>query len=343
MKLTDPLLFPYYLLSLASGAKSFIDNPLIGSEKLNQLGLHRQRLILAEKLAKIKRQRLQHLLPATHRTAFEKNGYVVIKDAMPPDQFRRLLSEVEQNRFIAREMKQGETVTRFITLPPARIKTLPNLRKFVNSDLFQGTMRYGACWNADPLFTLHTVFSPGVSSGDPQSLLHSDTFHATAKGWYFLHDVALEDGPFTYVPGSHYATPGRLEWEHRQSLQAAIASNPHHARGSFRATPAEVKQMGYAAAVPLAVPANTLVIADTHGFHARLPSTKPSVRLAVYGSSRGNPFLPWTGFDFLDLPGLKGRRAQLLDLQRDLLATLTGKADSQPKVGILFPTDPPVR
>ncbi len=340
---TDALLLPFHLLSLASGAKSFRDNPVIGSRKFNELGLHKKRLMLAENLAKQKRQRLRHLLTPENRETFDQNGYVVIENVLPEKVFKQLLEEVEQHRFQAREMKQGQTVTRFITLPPAILKSLPALETFVYSDLFQGLLKYGAAWKADPLFTLHTVFSPGPDSGDPQSILHSDTFHAAAKGWFFLHDVALEDGPFSYVPGSHYATPERIAWEQEQSLTAATSDNILHALGSFRVKAEDLEKMGYPSALPLAVPANTLVVADTHGFHARLPSLRPSVRLALYASSRGNPFQPWTGFDLLSLPGLKGRRAQLLDLQRDLLSRLTGKADGQPPVGLVFPTDAPIR
>jgi hypothetical protein len=40
------------------------------------------------------------------------------------------------------------------------------------------------------------------------------------------------------------------------------------------------------------VPANTLVIADTHGFHAQAPSARPSLRVALWAPGRGSPFLP---------------------------------------------------
>lgn len=343
MSFNKYLLFPYYLASLASGAKSFRDNPIIGSYKLNSLGLHESRVKMAENMAKSKRKRLSHLVEKSHAKNFERDGFVVIPDVLPKSDFTNLVREVEQTSFEAREMKQGKTVTRFITLKPAHLRQLPYLASFIHGSLFQGLLRYSACWNGDPLVTLHTVFSPGPSSGDPQSVLHSDTFHATAKGWFFLRDVELEDGPFSYVPGSHYATPGRLEWEQRQSLIAADSDIRLHARGSFRASPEEIHSMGYPEAVPLAVPANTLVIADTHGFHARHPSKRPAVRLGVYGSSRRNPFIPWTGGDMMDIPGLRGRRAQFLDFQRDTLSWISGKPDGQPPVGLVRPADPAKR
>lgn len=336
-------LLPFHLAALASGAKSFRDNPLIGSERLNAWGLHTARLKLAERMARAKRRRLAHLLEPEHLRSFERDGFVAVPGLLPDPDFKALLAEVEQTEFEAREMKQGRTVTRFITLSPGTLHSLPYLRSLVRHPLFQGLLRYGACWNGDPLVTLHTVLPPGPDADDPQSVLHTDTFHACAKGWFFLRDVEMEDGPFSYVPGSHYASPQRLAWERRQSLAAARSDNPYHARGSFRVSVEEVRDMGYADPLPLTVPANTLVVADTHGFHARVPSQRPAVRLAVYGSLRRNPFIPWSGGDLLDLPGLRGRRAQLLDLRRDLVSRLGGRPDGQPVVGYLHPTDPPRR
>ena len=55
--------------------------------------------------------------------------------------------------------------------------------------------------------------------------------------------------------------------------------------------------MGLPPAQALAVPANTLVVGDTYGFHARGPSARPSRRVEVFGYGRRNPFLPWTGLD----------------------------------------------
>src|SRR5258708_39718511 len=42
-----------------------------------------------------------------------------------------------------------------------------------------------------------------------------------------------------------------------------------------------------------AVPANTLIVADTFGFHARGPSERPSLRVEVWAYGRRSPFLPW--------------------------------------------------
>ncbi len=338
------LLTPLHIAALATGASSFRDNPILGSPALNQRGLHRARVRLAERMAESRRKRMARLVPAALREAFAEQGYVVVENALPPETFAALKAEVVENRFPAREMKQGATVTRFITLPPETLRRLPALRGFISGPLFQGLMRYVASVDHDPLFTIHTVLPQGPGGRrDPQTRFHSDTFHATSKSWLFLNDVETEDGPFTYVPGSHRMTAARLDWEQAQSVDAAQNPNGHHALGSFRATRADLSAMGYPAPVAFPVRENTFVVADTHGFHARGPAKRAATRLAIYGSLRANPFTPFASLDPFDIPGLRGRKAQLVDLARAIESRLTGRPESQPLVGILRPTDPPAR
>ena len=73
------------------------------------------------------------------------------------------------------------------------------------------------------------------------------------------------------------------------------------ARCGFRP---KLAALGLPEPVRFAVPANTLVVADTYGFHARGLSSRPTVRAEIWAYRRRSPFLPWTGFDPLSLPGL---------------------------------------
>lgn len=344
MKISQVAKLPMDALMVASGAKSFRHNALIGSPYLNKKGLHVGRVKFADRLASFRRRRLQHLVSEPMRKEFAEQGYVSVVDALPDELFAKVSSEVETTRFPAREMKQGNTVTRFITLSPEVLHRAPNLRKAVRFGAFQGLIRYVGSSNTDPLVTLHTVITdPGKGRPDPQTTFHSDTFHPTAKGWLFLRDVEEAEGPFSYVPGSHRMTPSRLEWEYEQSLSAREHNNPHHSGGSFRASYEDLQAMGYPDSVSFPVKANTLVVADTHGFHARRPSTKPSTRLALYASLRVNPFNPLVGPDVMDFPGLRGRKAQMLDIYRSAEARITGKPESQPLVGEVLAASPAVR
>lgn len=335
---------PLHAAAVLTGAKSFRDNPVIGSPALNRRGLHAARIRLAERMADWRRARLAHLVDPADRAAYARDGFVLRRDALPAAAFAALRAEVEGRPFPAREMRQGSAVTRFIELPPAVLRRTPALAAAAQGPLLQGLLRHVAATDADPVLYLHTVITdPARGRPDPQTAFHADTFHATAKAWLFLRDVAEEDGPFVYVPGSHRLTPGRLAWEQAQSEIAAASPDRLHGRGSFRASAEEIAAMGYAPPLSFAVPANTLVVADTHGFHARGPSLRPSLRVALYGSLRRNPFLPWAGLDLMSLPGLRGRRAQLFGLWLDARARLSGRRGPQPRVGVVAADDPCAR
>ncbi|MBA5777789.1 phytanoyl-CoA dioxygenase family protein [Stappia sp. F7233] len=341
MRLFDALIAPFWIAQLATGAKSFCDNPFIGSQRLNRMGLHRRRILLAEKMAGHRRRRLSHLVATDDAEAFARDGFIVRENALPSDVFARLRDEVESGIFRATEMKQGNAVTRFIPLSPGVLAHKKELAAFVGGPLFQGGLRYVASTNGDPITYLHTVLTePRKGRPDPQTAFHSDTFHATAKAWLFLRDVEEADGPFVYVPGSHRLTSGRLAWEQAQAEDASANPDRLHARGSFRAGPGEIEAMGYSAPRSFAVPANTLVIADTHGFHARGKSLRPSTRVAIYGSLRRNPFLPWCGLDPLMLPGLRGRQAELYEALQAARARLQKRQPPLVDVGEVRPGDP---
>ena len=81
--------------------------------------------------------------------------------------------------------------------------------------------------------------------------------------------MTSESGPFTYVPGSHRLTARRLRWEYARSLVARNLSDGHSEDGSFRATEEDIVTLGSSDPVRFAVPANTLVVADTSGIHWR--------------------------------------------------------------------------
>jgi hypothetical protein len=173
---------------------------------------------------------------------------------------------------------------------------------------------------------------------DPQTALHADTFHPTVKAWLFLTDVAEDEGPFVYVPGSHRMTPERLAWEKERSIHASAGLDRLSSRGSLRVRPDELSGLGLPAPKAFAVPANTLVVADTSGFHARGLSVRPSTRVEIWTYGRRNPFVPWTGLDPLSLPGIAHHRASIAWAIRDRLPDIMGQPWAD--VGLKAPSDP---
>jgi len=297
------LLAPWWVASVATGAQSFVDNPVLGSPALNRRGLHARRVVIAARMAERRRRRLAAAVPREDAAAFARDGFVLKRDYLPPPAFEALRAEVEAVATTAREMMQGDTMTRRIALGDSLLARLPATRALVESPPWRDLLAHVAGHRARPSQYIQTILS-GVRAAepDPQTVLHSDAFHPTMKAWLFLRDVPADQGPFVYVPGSHVMTRRRLAWERRMSMAATSGLDRLSQRGSLRITANMLPRLRLPPPVTFAVPANTLVVADTHGFHARGPSLRPSTRVEIWAMERRNPFLPWTGLDLWSIP-----------------------------------------
>ena len=312
------LLMPWWAIELATGAKAFSDNPLIGSRRLNRIGLHAARVRLAHRMADRRRRRLAALVDPAQAAAFARDGFVCIPGFLPAEQFDRLRTEALGYRGPAREMVQGDTITRRLALDPAALKAMPAVRRLLADPRWRGLTRFVGSFDSEPLTYIQTILPHShAADPDPQTRLHADTFHPTVKAWLFLTDVAADEGPLAYVPGSHRPTPARIAWEKARSIVARDAGDRLSARGSLRIDAAELPALGLPPPHLFAVSANTLVVADTNGFHARGPSLRPSKRVEIWAYGRRNPFLPWTGLDPTGWPGLAERRVPLYWAFRD--------------------------
>ena len=229
-----------------------------------------------------------------------------------------------------------------MTVNAKLLAQIPSLQRLHDLPEWQGLIRYVGSRDAAPSMFLRGNLRQATSGEvDAQTMLHADTFHPTMKAWLFLTDVAADEGPFTYVPGSHRLTKRRLAWERRTAGNAARGVDRLSGRGSFRASPAELKRMGYADPVAFAVPGNTLVVGDTVGFHARGPSLRPAVRIEVWAYDRHNPFLPLAGFDVWSLTGLARWRTRIGWWLLDRLEQLGLRRNVWRPVGPLTADAPP--
>jgi hypothetical protein len=307
------LLAPWWLAQLATGAKSFSNNPIIGSHRLNTRGLHAARVKCAHAMAWKRRRKLAKLIDPADREAFDRDGYVAKTDFLPADQFARLRDAVLAHHGPARDMVQGDTITRRFALDPQLLTAIPEARALLRNPDWRGLIRYAGSYDQEPLTYIQSILNQVRDADpDPQTHFHADTFHPTVKAWLFLTDVAEDEGPFCYVPGSHLLTPERLVWEKAMSIKAPDGVDRLSARGSFRVTRDELPALGLPEPRAFAVSANTLVVGDTFGFHARGPSVRPSTRVEIWAYGRRNPYLPWTGLDPLSLPGIAERRVGYL-------------------------------
>ena len=326
MLIRKVLMAPVWVAQLATGAKSFLDNPLIGSQRLNRRGLHIARVRLSATLCKWRRRRLAGKVRQDWREAFDRDGFVAIPDIVPPETFAALREAVLDYEGPAREMRQGDAITRRMAVDHAMLHAIPALRRLLARKDIVALFHYVASYRIAPLHYIQTIVSKaGGNEPDPQETLHADSFHSSLKAWLFLNPVAVEDGPFTYVPGSHHFSPERLDWERERSLANPKAIDRLSARGSPRIKEPDLIAMKLPPARVLAVAANTLVVADTVGFHARGPSLRSGERVELWSYARRNPFLPWLGGDPTSLSGIAERRVGLVWRVRDRLARQIGQ------------------
>ncbi len=244
----------------------------------------------------------------------ERDGFIVKREFPRPGHLpAHLRDEITALDVDAREAVIGDTLTRLIPLDAKTMPGLPVTRGVVESPAYRNLLAYVGSFRRLPHLYVQTVFSH-FCEGEPdiQSFFHSDTFPSpTPKSRLFLQDVAQDESAFTYVPGPHcHRTAGA--WPGSAGVSMTAAAGPHRltAEGSLRISEREIRRLGYGPPLRLALPANTLVVADTSGIHARSTTLKQTVRVSIWAYSRSNPFLPWVGGDLESLLRHQGPRPQ---------------------------------
>ncbi len=302
------------MMSVFTREKSFAD-PWVGHAGLNRLGLHRHRIALARAMLGLRRA-LRETFSGGARGAvaqmLDTDGVAVLPNFLAEEVFARTQGEARQlmvnadrleprqtgsrpgfqtkiNRPFGFDRHDGGTLNRFIPIDP--IDTPACYGATDDSRLSEAALAItGGPWRPGKWWVYETLQAGDAAPKDPQTDLHRDTFFPDLKCWLFLEDVGEEDGPFAYVVGSHMATPARLAWEQGEANRL-IAGPAGHARGgSLRCDADGLEQMGLPAPTHFPVAANTLVIANTFGFHKRTVGKEGALRLALYGHLRPAPF-----------------------------------------------------
>lgn len=332
-RLLRALMWPVFALQIFTGVKSFRANPVIGNRLLNRLGLHVFRVLLAAVVAHFRYLCLSPFTCRAHRNAYQRDGFLVIQDYLPHDEFRQLANEVNTLQGEVRQCVQGDALTQRVLLTDRVLAAMPACARLLGSKAFIGLLKYASAKNTRPIFYVQSIKSNVLKGAtDPQRALHSDTFHATMKAWLFIDDVSARNGPFTYVPGSHRLSVSRLKWEYRNSIIGSELANSYGARGSLRIDESELSALGLPAPRAFNVPANTLVIANTNGFHCRGAATQKSSRMEIWAYSRTNPFNPFPGFGFKWYTTLSHMVIEKFLQRQDRIATGKGMKPSWHRV-----------
>jgi hypothetical protein len=295
--------------SILTSAKSFAD-PWVGNPTLNRLGLHPARIALANSMLRLRRLQSGPRDQAPELTTLYRDGVVVLENFLPSAHFGRLQSEVREvcaqaaRRHPIQESTEkgfgrkkpfdggfdrydGGTLNRFHEITEERT---PCCAALLRSETLRQYCQLAAGYRFRPakVWIGEIINGDQRDNPDDQKRFHRDTFHSATKLWYFTEDVAQEQGPFSYVPGSHRMNRERYRWEYHRSVEAARKNRG----GAFRITEEELGELGLPAPRTFPVKANTLVIADVRGFHRRGDAEPGSRRVALHASFRPSPFVP---------------------------------------------------
>lgn len=268
---------------------------VIKSKPLNALGLQSARYLYA-KAARLscdvvsRRNKKINQSWVNAKASIAENGYACINDYLNPEAFQSLLDDfnaiMEKKYGDDLSIKDGGTIVdrRGMTGREVNESGLYGIEEVVGDSELKSLLE--ALVNREIDLSSTTFWFDIIYNGETgcsQNALHTDVFFDTYKVWYFVEDVSIDDGPLVYCPKSSNFTLWRMVFEYVESLpKDGIISQPHKA--SNYAT----RHM--AAPEKIAVPANTLVIANTHGFHSRGEAKPGTNRKQIHFSLRENPY-----------------------------------------------------
>ncbi len=274
---------------LRSAARVPTAAKLVESPLLNRLGVQPARSLMARAVRRARPWRVPSPY-ATQARQVEEDGITLIADFLPAEAFAALRDEClalwEAPPASVRCHQHGPNRVEMARLDTAMRASMPAADSLLRHPALLALLSAGerrAVETRRAHCAAERVTYGEGDDADPETFLHVDTFFDTHKAWLYLSDVTEETGPLAYVPRSHRLSAYRLYREYDNSVSERLRSR--------RISREEVEARGLAERV-VTCPANTLVVANTNGYHRRLPGRPGQRRFAVHVSCRQNPFFP---------------------------------------------------
>lgn len=273
---------------------SIIDNifsseKIIKSSSLVKKGIYPYRAILSEKTVQYRREKLGlHIHPKFNE--WDETGCIIIEDFLNQDYFNQLQDHLNQHKKsgISIDFSQNKE---FIDLVKMCLAT-PENEGYHPSLGSEHIIHY---------------------SNDDQVNLHSDIFHPNLKIWLYVNDCNLENGPYSFVFGSHKKTPEMLEFIYKQGLiwdegpshpeffnynaSPTAVGSPRVFRSencdnnNIEQTNLELQKLNLPPTTVIEAKQNTIIFTDTTGFHARGYAKPGAERYSLRNAFRINPFM----------------------------------------------------
>lgn len=276
--------------ALKAASRVFTADKVIENRLLNVLGAQVLRTVIA---------RAMHLSRSTTiafphrplREALDRDGVLVWPAFLSQERFDALARECEQLADDPSRMQSrmsGPNACRKALVRDSGEDATRELRRFLDEDRLRNLLQAAERRDVGNLLDVaeieDLVQGTAGSGEDPQSQWHSDIFFASHKAWFYLTDVTLAHGPLAFVSGSHRLSLPQLasEYAHSTSLGPGVDR-------SRRIRPAEMEALKARERI-IEVARNTLVVANTCGYHRRLQGEEGRRRLSIHIELRANPF-----------------------------------------------------
>ena len=229
----------------------------------------------------------------------KKEGLLIINNFLNMEDFEKFRDHFKslQNIGLNKILNDGDSSTERSTLSIEQIENNEILTKIVCSkklinilescehkkfikNRFHNFGKYGQ------IVWLDKINNIGFTSiKDSQKTLHSDIFFHTHKVWYFPSEVNAQSGPLNFVKGSHKFSFKRMYLEYINSIDERTNTQSPNIRNNKQPLNNYEKN-----STICNVSANTLVIANTRGYHKRGNSFQGTSRMQLHFRVRRNPF-----------------------------------------------------
>jgi hypothetical protein len=249
----------------------------------NRLGLQIARALVAN--ARVKRairERVRDSDPM--REALERDGAVRVPNFLPQPVFQAIRSEftaardtgllvqapcVEDNALVEDTVAIGKN-RRVFPVAWREFGENQALRELVGHVI--GRTPDGTSLLFSRMYKSDEPVTPTRLIGS--NYIHADIHFPTIKAWLYLNDIDETNGATVFAPGSHRMTLARLTYEYEASIRVARATAHGEVRtavpyGLLRMPRADQLERMDIKEVSMCGSANTLLIANTMGFHRR--------------------------------------------------------------------------
>ena len=216
-----------------------------------------------------------------------RRGFLILENFLPPEEFTQLRDEAAEFAELGSPTSVDvDGASRCIrwNLPPDEPDQFPRLREWTDQTRLielASAAEQRALRPREGMRVLEHLHIGDPSLHDGQTDLHIDAPFNTHKLWLYLDDVTPDHAPFVYVPMSHKLDWVRLRGDYLESIGKNF--------GSRKVGDEEVLRRGLETVV-VTCPRNTLVLANTCGYHGRSVGAPGATRRSLHMMFRSNPF-----------------------------------------------------